>query len=120
MDHQPEVKVPVDCLSAGDASVSFSKVFKTLGVLLDSDLSFSDHVSSLGGAVFFFFFLRELCVTELNSSIPYTQSSTCHDRHRFFFFFILDYCNSLLNGLPSAQVNRSSSGSSEQMVLLES
>ena len=38
----------------------------------------------------------------------------------FFFFFILDYCNSLLNGLPSAQVNRSSSGSSEQMVLLES
>ena len=39
-------KVLVVCLSVGNASVSLSKMFKIRGVLNDSHLSFTDHMTS--------------------------------------------------------------------------
>ena len=39
--------VPVDCLSAGEASIPFSNVLKTLGVTLDAELSMEQHVSAV-------------------------------------------------------------------------
>ena len=45
--------VPVDSLSVGDACIPFSDAVKTLGVFLDSDLSFDKHVSAVIRACFF-------------------------------------------------------------------
>ena len=41
-------KVPVDCLSVSDASISFSRVVKPLGVLLTSYLSFNNYLCCQG------------------------------------------------------------------------
>ena len=93
-------KVPVDCLPVGDTSISFSRVVKTLGlgVLLDYDLSFNDHISPIVRAC--------LChVGALSQILPYL---TCKAANAMDVTLTvkLDYCNSLYNlsGQPLTQI----------------
>ena len=45
--------VPVDSLLVGETSIPFSIVVKTLGVTLDADFSFDQHVSAVVRSCFF-------------------------------------------------------------------
>ena len=54
--------VPVDSLLVGETSIPFSIVVKTLGITLDDDFSFDQHVSAVIKSYFFHVrSLRKLC-----------------------------------------------------------
>ena len=65
---QGESSVPVSFLLVGDAHIQFSTVVRTLGVLLDTDLSFEQQVSALVR----FCFLR-MTALESSTSLPHFQ-----------------------------------------------
>ena len=80
-------------MSVGEASVPFSNVVKTLGVTLDAELSMEQHVSAVVRSCFFH--IRSL--SKVRPNITYKAASSiavC------LILSKLDYCNSLLSGLP--------------------
>ena len=83
--------VPVDSLLVGEASIPFSIVVKTLGVTLDAALSFDQHVSAVVRSCFFH--VRSLSKAAKSIAVSLILSK-------------LDYCNSLLAGLPQIQIKR--------------
>ena len=52
-DRLPGGSVPVDSLLVGETSIPFSIVVKTLGITLDDDFSFDQHVSAVVRSCFF-------------------------------------------------------------------
>ena len=90
--------VPVDCLSVGKASIPFSNVVKTLGVTLDAELSM-EHVSAV--VRFLFFHIRSLSKVR-----PYITYKAASSIAVCLILSKLDYCNSLLSGLPEKQIKR--------------
>ena len=90
--------VPVDCLSVGEASISFSNVVKTLGVTLDAELSM-EHVSEVVRSCFFH-------IRSLSKVRPYITYKAASSMAVCLIFSKLDYCNSLLSGLPEKQIKR--------------
>ena len=90
--------VPVDCLSVGEASISFSNVVKTLGVTLDAELSM-EHVSEVGRSCFFH-------IRSLSKVRPYITYKAASSIAVCLILSKLDYCNSLLSGLPEKQIKR--------------
>ena len=77
----------------------FSNVVKTLGVTLDAELSMEQHVSAVVRSCFFH--IRSL--SKVRSYITYKAASSiavC------LILSKLDYCNSLLSGLPQKQIKR--------------
>ena len=91
--------VPVDCLSVGEASIPFSNVVKTLGVTLDAELSMEQHVSAVVRS--FFFHIRSLSKVR-----PYITYKAASSIAVCLILSKLDYCNSLLSGLPQKQIKR--------------
>ena len=85
--------VPVDCLSAGKASILFSNVVKTLGVTLDAELSMEQHVSAIVRSCFFH-------IRSLSKVRPYITYKAASSIAVCLILSKLDYCNSLLSGLP--------------------
>ena len=84
--------VPVDSLSVSEASILFSNVVKTLGVTLDAELSMEQHVSAVARSL-----------SKVRLYITYKAASSiavC------LILSKLDYCNSLLSGLPPKQIKR--------------
>ena len=89
-----------------DASVTFrdlklspTESARNLGVMFDSDLSFSRHISNVCSSAFFF--IRQL--RQLRSSLDFDSAiilanSIVHSK--------LDYCNSLFSGLPISSISR--------------
>ena len=86
--------VSVDCLSVGEASIPSSNVVKTLGVTLDAELSM-EHVSTVVRSFFFFFHIRSLSKVR-----PYITYKAASSIAVCLILSKLDYCNSLLSGLP--------------------
>ena len=91
--------VPVDCLSVGEASIPFSNVVKTLGVTLDAELSMERHVSSVVRSCFFH-------IRSLSKVRPYITYKAASSIAVCLILSKLDYCNSLLSGLPPKQIKR--------------
>ena len=83
--------VPVDSLLVGEASIPFSSVVKIPGVTLDAALSFDQHVSAVVKSCFFH--VRSLSKAAKSIAVSLILSK-------------LDYCNSLLAGLPQTQIKR--------------
>ena len=90
--------VPVDCLSVGEASIPFSNVVKTLGVTLDAELSMEQHVSAVVRSCFFH-------IRSLSKVRPYITYKAASSIAVCLILSKLDYCNSLLSGLPQNRLN---------------
>ena len=91
--------VPVDCLSIDEASIPFSNVVKTLGVTLDAELSMEQHVSAVVRSCFFH-------IRSLSKIRPYITYKAASSIAVCLILSKLDYCNSLLSGLPPKQIKR--------------
>ena len=88
-----------DGCSVGDVRIPFSSVVKTLGVYFDSDLSFEKHISHV----------VKLCychIRSLSRARPSLTRSAANAIAVTLIMSRLDYCNSLLSGLPLKQTRR--------------
>ena len=91
--------VPVDCLSVGEASVPFSNVVKTLRVTVDAELSTEEHTSAVVRYCFFH-------VRSLSKVRPYSTYKAVSSVAVCLILSKLDYCYSLLLGLPPKHIKR--------------
>ena len=85
--------VPVGSFLVDEASILFSSVVKTLGVTLDAALSFDQHVSAGVRSCFFH-------VRSLSKDRSYFIRKAANSIAVSLIVSKLDYCNSLLAGLP--------------------
>ncbi len=78
--------------------VTFSTV-KNLGVILDSNLSFENHISHVTKTAF----------VHLRNIAKLRNMLTVSDAEKLFYAFMtsrLDYCNALLGGCPASSINK--------------
>jgi hypothetical protein len=91
--------VPVDSLSVAGTTIPFSDVVKTLGVYFDADLNFQNQISSIVKTCFYY-------IRSLSKIRPYITKKAANAMAVSLVQSKLDYCNSLLAGLPHKQINR--------------
>ena len=86
-------------ISIGGTSIPFSNTIKTLGVYFDSDLSFEQQVSSIVKSCHFL-------IRSLSRVRPYLTQKAANTIAVSLVLSKLDYCNSLLSGLPQKHIQR--------------
>ena len=89
--------VPVDSLLVRETSIPFSIVVKTLGITLDAALSFDQLVSAVLRSCFFH-------VRSLSKVRPYLTRKAANSIAVSLILSKLDYCTSLLAGLPQTRI----------------
>ena len=92
-------KVDINGITVGESVVYTKPVVKNLGSWFDSQLSMSTHISKLCSSAFFH--LHNISRIRKFLS-PLETKSLVHA----FFTSRVDYCNSLLYGLPASQLNK--------------
>ena len=86
-------KVTCNNITVGDANIHLLDVFKNLGVWFDASLTMFTHVNKTSSSVFFYFYnIRHI---RMFLSRQHTETLI-----HAFIASRLDYCNSLLYGLP--------------------
>ena len=96
---QQLAKVGVNNITAGESVVNTKQIVTNLGSWFDSQLSISTHISKLCSSAFFHLhnirrIRKFLSPVETNSLVHAFVTSR------------VDYCNSLLYGLPASQLNK--------------
>ena len=91
-------KIDYSILNSHFPGVVFQSCVKNLGVILDSSLSFADHLSRLTRISFYH--LKQLRVIRSSLSLETAKALT-----HAFIASRLDYCNSLLLGLPKSSLS---------------
>ncbi|KAK7094370.1 hypothetical protein V1264_005945 [Littorina saxatilis] len=86
-------------LTLSDTTVTFSSKVKNLGVHLDSSLSMDAHINSLCRTAF----LEMRRISQIRHLLSLDATKTLVSA---FILSRLDYCNSLLAGLPDAKLDR--------------
>ena len=79
--------------------ISPSESARNLGVTFDSNLSLTKHISSICKSAYYQ--IRQLC--QIRSSLDISSAIILANS---LVISKLDYCNSLLNGLPKSSINR--------------
>ena len=96
---QQLAKVDVNNITVGESVVNTKPIVTNLGSWFDSQLSMSTHISKLCSSAFFHLhnirrIRKFLSPVETNSLVHAFVTSR------------VDYCNSLLYGLPASQLNK--------------
>ena len=95
---QQLMKIDISLLSKNFPQFTFSTCVRDLGVTLDSSLTFSTHVTNLTRSSYFH--LRRLRAIRRSVSLT-TMTSIVHA----FVCSRIDYCNSVLTGLPKVRLS---------------
>ncbi len=74
-----------------------TSIVKNIGVILDSHLSFENHISNVTKTAFFH--LRN--IAKLRNMLPVSDTESYA-----FMTSRLDYCNALLGGCPASSINK--------------
>ena len=97
---QQLAKVDINSITFGESVVNTKPVVRNLGSWFDSQLSMSTHISKLCSSAFFH--LRNISrIRKFLSRVELIKSLV----HAFVTSRV-DYCNSLLYGLPASQLNK--------------
>ena len=91
--------VPFTSVKVGDVSIPFSDSVKTLGVVLDADLSMHDQISAIVMTCHFH-------IRSLSKARPFLTRKAANHIAVSLILSKLDYCNSLLAGLPQTEIKR--------------
>ena len=93
-------KVKLDALMVGTSKVALaSSAVKNLGAWFDSELTMNTHVNKLCSAAYFHLY-------NLRRIRKYLSQETCEQLVHAFITSRIDYCNSLLYGLPAKQLDK--------------
>ena len=96
---QQLAKVDINSTTVGESVVNTKRVVRNLGSWFDSQLSMSTHISKLCSSAFFH--LHNISRIRKFLS-PVETKSLVHA----FVTSRVEYCNSLLYGLPASQLNK--------------
>ena len=93
-------KVELDALMVGTSKVPLaSSAVRNLGAWFDPELTMNTHVNKLCSAAYFQLF-------NLRRIRRYLSQATCEQLVHAFITSRIDYCNSLLYGLPAKQLDK--------------
>ena len=92
-------KVDINSITVGDSVVNTKTVVRNLGSWFHSQLSMSTHISKLCSSAFF----RLHSISRIRKSLSPVETKTLV---HVFVTSRVDYCNSLLYGLPASQLNK--------------
>ena len=93
-------KVEFDTLMVGTSKVPLaSSAVRNLGAWFDSELTMNTHVNKLYSAAYFHLY-------NLRRIRKYLSQETCEQLVHAFITSRIDYCNSLLHGLPAKQLEK--------------
>ena len=92
-------KVNINSIQIGDTHVASSKMARNLGVMFDSRMSMEDHVKKVCKTGNYYLY-------NLRKVRKHMSSSAMQKLVTAFIHTHLDYCNSLLYGIPNYLLNR--------------
>ena len=90
----PDIQLDVD-----GTLISPSETIRNLGVIFDSRMSMSRHISHICSTVTFY-------LKNISRIRRFIDQSACHNAVRSLVLSRIDYCNSLLSSIPVTQLNR--------------
>ena len=90
-------KVDLNCISVGEKSITPSSNLSNLGILMDTNLTFHEQINKLCKTSFYFLHnirkIRKYLTTDATATLVHA-----------LVISRLDYCNSLMYGLPAYQI----------------
>ena len=89
----------VSSISLDDGPIQCATVARNLGVTFDNDLSLRTHVNNVCKSASF-------ALHKIGSIRPFLTKATAHRLVQALVMSRLDFCNSLLFGLPDLQINK--------------
>ena len=96
---QQLAKITTDGITVGHSVIAPQSPIRNPGVWLDSDLSIGDHITKTSSAAFYYLYnirrIRKYLSKECTKTLIHA-----------FISSRLDYCNSLLYGLPAYQIQK--------------
>jgi hypothetical protein len=92
-------KVNIDHLTVGGSKINSTSAAKTLGTRLDSNLNLQEHINKTCRASFF-------RLNNIRRIRKYLSKESTQTLVQAFIIGRLDYCNSLLYGLPSVHLDK--------------
>ena len=92
-------QVQIDSINVGGTDINFQDCVRDLGVFIDSSLSMHDHISQVCKAAFF-------QIRKISSIRPFITESAASQLVSSLILSRIDYCNSLLAGLPDTELSR--------------
>ena len=96
---QQLVKVSADHITVGNAEVKSSSGARNLGVWFDNVLNMENHVTRMCKSSFYYLY-------NLRKIRKYLSKQTTEKLVHAFVTSRLDYCNSLLYGMPACLINK--------------
>ena len=96
---QQVFKINIDKITVGESVVKPDKVVRSLGVWFDSHMTMNSHIGKVCSKAF-----RSLY--NIRQIRKFLSEETTKIFVHFFFVSHIDYCNSLLYGLPQYQYDR--------------
>ena len=96
---QQLAKITIDGITVGHSVIAPQSPVRNLGVWLDSNLSMGDHITKTSSAAFYYLY-------NIRRIRKYLSKECTETLIHAFISSRLDYCNSLLYGLPAYQIQK--------------